>query len=101
MASALRQELYFTMLLHEYMIAHSDIDDIELRSRIKQNKISFGGNKRLKIYGLLSCESGKRMKRQNRVFFYSETEAIISEFRPCGHCMNSQYKKWKNGLIHI
>lgn len=58
-----------------------------------------GGNLKLKIYGKLNCKSGKRMKKQNRVFFSSEEEAIEHNFRPCGHCMKSKYKTWKNGLV--
>ncbi|KGO79095.1 Ada metal-binding domain-containing protein [Flavobacterium beibuense] len=81
------------------MIQHIEISDISLRSKIKNREISFGGNKKLKIYGLLSCKSGKRMKQANRVFFSSEQEAIEKQFRPCGHCMKTEYKKWKDGLI--
>ncbi|WP_330444121.1 Ada metal-binding domain-containing protein [Flavobacterium sp. C4GT6] len=81
------------------MIQHIEISDISLRSKIKNGEISLGGNKKLKIYGLLSCKSGKRMKQQNRVFFSSEQEARENQFRPCGHCMKTEYKKWKDGLI--
>ena len=81
------------------MIKHKNISDSELRSKIKNQEIRFGGNKKLKIYGLLSCKSGKRMKRENRVFFSSEQEAIENDFRPCGHCMKNEYKNWKNGII--
>ncbi len=72
------------------MIQHSYISDSDLRSKIKQQKISFGGNIKLKIYGTLSCKSGKKMKPENRVFFSSEKEAIANGFRPCGHCMKKR-----------
>ncbi len=39
------------------------------------------------------------MKRENRVFFSSEKEAIANGFRPCGHCMKQKYQKWKNEVI--
>lgn len=81
------------------MIYHKDISDAELREKIKAKLVSFGGNKNLKIYGKLDCKSGQRMKRKNRVFFASEKEGIKNNFRPCGHCMRSDYKKWKNGVI--
>jgi len=81
------------------MVKHNEISDSELRSKIKQQKIRFGGNRKLKIYGTLSCSSGKRMKRENRVFFSSEQEAQNNNYRPCGHCMKTAYKKWKDGLI--
>ncbi|MDR2229006.1 MAG: metal-binding protein [Flavobacteriaceae bacterium] len=81
------------------MIKHTEISDRELISKIKKREVRFGGNARLKIYGTLSCKSGKRMKRENRVFFSSENEAIESAYRPCGHCMKEQYSKWKNGTI--
>ena len=76
------------------MIQHINITDCDLLSKIKQNEIFFGGNTKLKIYGKLHCKSGKRMKRENRVFFESENEAIENGFRPCGHCMKYDYKKW-------
>lgn len=81
------------------MILHSKISDSDLRMKIKQKKIRFGGNKKLNIYGLLNCKSGKRMKRKNRVFFASIFDAEQNQFRPCGHCMKTEYKKWKNGLV--
>lgn len=81
------------------MIRHSEISDSDLRSKIKQQEIRFGGNQQLKIYGTLFCKSGKKMKRDNRVFFSSEKEAVAIGFRPCGHCMKPAYKKWKHGFI--
>ena len=69
------------------MIKHAEINDADLRKLIRQTKISFGGNKKLKIYGTLMCKSGKRMKKENRVFFRSEKETIHEGYRPCGHCM--------------
>jgi methylphosphotriester-DNA--protein-cysteine methyltransferase len=53
----------------------------------------------VKIYGLLHCKSGKRMRDENRIFFYSEKQALENGYRPCGHCMPIAYKKWKNGII--
>ncbi|MFB2121595.1 Ada metal-binding domain-containing protein [Parapedobacter sp. 2B3] len=76
---------------------HSEIADNDLRSKIRGREIRFGGNRRLKIYGLLDCAPGKRMKRENRVFFASAQEAQQNNYRPCGHCMKDDYKKWKNG----
>ena len=81
------------------MIRHIEISDNELRKRVRQQAISFGGNLKLKIYGRLNCNSGKRMKKENRIFFRSVKEAEQKGFRPCGHCMIIEYKKWKNGLI--
>ncbi|HEU5292636.1 MAG TPA: Ada metal-binding domain-containing protein [Cyclobacteriaceae bacterium] len=61
---------------------------------IHSGKIKLGGNVKLKIYGRLNCSSGKRMKRDNRVFFSSEKEAITEGYRPCGHCLRGKYLKW-------
>ncbi|WP_335966386.1 MULTISPECIES: Ada metal-binding domain-containing protein [Galbibacter] len=66
---------------------------------IKNGQICLAGNKRLKIYGTLNCKSGKRMQKENRVFFKTEKEAVINNYRPCGHCMKQAYKTWKNGLV--
>ena len=73
---------------------HTSISPTKLVSQIRQKKVVFGGNQRLKIYGILQCKSGKRMKHKNRVFFASENEAVKNGFRPCGHCMKTAYKKW-------
>ncbi len=81
------------------MIQHKDISDAELRTKLRAKQLSFGGNRKLKIYGQLDCKSGQRMKRENRVFFSSKKEAIHHKFRPCGHCMKMDYKKWKDGVI--
>ncbi len=81
------------------MIRHNEISDSDLRSKIKQQEIRFGGNLKLKIYGTLSCVSGKKMKRINRIFFSSESEVIENGFRPCGHCLKQKYQKWKNETI--
>ena len=71
----------------------------KLKFLIDKGAIALAGNKQLKIYGTLTCRSGKRMKLENRVFFSTEKEAINLQFRPCGHCMKTAYKKWKDGLI--
>ena len=85
------------------MIKHTDFENNKegqqkLRGLIRKHKIILGGNLRLKIYGTLQCSSGKRMLRNNRVFFESPTEAIQNGFRPCGHCMKKQYAAWKKSL---
>ena len=75
------------------MIAHVDLGEMpfsrsrKLKELVDAGKVRFGGNKRLKIYGTLTCGSGKRMKVENRVFFDSEEEAKNAGYRPCGHCM--------------
>jgi hypothetical protein len=76
------------------ILKHSEINNIRLRSKIRRKLICLGGNIKLKIYGTLHCKSGKRMIVDNRVFFQSEKEAIEMDFRPCGHCMKTAYKKW-------
>ncbi len=78
------------------MIHHKEISKEELHQKIRQKEICFGGNKKLKIYGTLHCQSGKRMKKENRIFFISVKEALQLGYRPCGHCMKSNYQTWKN-----
>jgi methylphosphotriester-DNA--protein-cysteine methyltransferase len=78
------------------LIKHEAINDVLLRSRIRKKEIILAGNMNLKIYGLLSCRSGKRMKKANRVFFGSEGSALANGYRPCSHCMKAKYKTWKN-----
>ncbi len=68
------------------MWKHTELNQ-SLLKLIRKGKIKFAGNTKLKIYGTLRCYSGKRMKKENRVFFKSEEEAISLGFRPCGNCM--------------
>lgn len=81
-----------------HIISHSQLSSSDLHALIRAGTIKFGGNRRLKIYGTLQCSSGKRMKRENRVFFTSEKIAVSSGYRPCGHCMRAAYKKWKESI---
>ncbi|MGJ1422088.1 Ada metal-binding domain-containing protein [Sphingobacterium spiritivorum] len=80
-------------------IRHIAYEDAEIRSKIRTAEICFAGNRKLKIYGKLSCRSGKRMLRQNRVFFASEKQALLFGYRPCGHCMRAEFVQWKNTEI--
>jgi methylphosphotriester-DNA--protein-cysteine methyltransferase len=77
------------------MIKQLLISPSALRSKIRSADIVLAGNSKLKIYGTLHCQSGKRMKQANRVFFSSEQEALQYGFRPCGHCMKKAYAAWK------
>ena len=81
------------------MRQHVDLADNELLILIKHQDIRYGGNAKLKIYGTLNCKSGKRMKRENRVFFGSVGEARERGYRPCGNCLKGDYHKWKDGFI--
>jgi Metal binding domain of Ada len=83
------------------MINHIDLGDTafqrirRLKELIDKGEIQLGGNKKLKIYGTLTCTSGKRMKSENRVFFKSQNETERLGYRPCGHCMREAYLQWK------
>jgi methylphosphotriester-DNA--protein-cysteine methyltransferase len=77
------------------MYRHSDLQKNELMLKIRQQSIQCAGNSRLKIFGHLDCASGKRMKKENRVFFRNEDEALSKGFRPCAHCMPEHYEIWK------
>ncbi|PZF71300.1 Ada metal-binding domain-containing protein [Taibaiella soli] len=78
------------------MWRHEELNDLMLRRMLRSKAIVLAGNRKLKIYGTLRCNSGKRMKKTNRIFFLSETEALENGYRPCGHCMSAAYKKWKS-----
>lgn len=64
-------------------------------SLIRKGEVTLGGYKKAKIYGLLTCSSGKRMKVENRVFFKDEAEALSNGYRPCGRCLPEKYQIWK------
>ena len=59
----------------------------KLASLIRSRETNYGGYKKTRIYGLLSCKSGKRMKTTNRVFFKNEQQAVSAGYRPCGACL--------------
>jgi len=69
-----------------------------LAVKIQYGAISFAGNKNLKIYGTLNCSSGKKMKKNNRIFFHSASEAISMGYRPCGRCLKKEYIQWKQKI---
>lgn len=46
----------------------------------------YGGYKVDKIFGTLSCKSGMRMKKENRVFFHTLEDAVKQGYRPCKNC---------------
>jgi len=77
------------------MVRHQELKAENIRCMIKNQSITWAGNVKLKIYGRLDCTSGKRMRKENRVFFKTETEAILAGFRPCGHCLPIRYREWK------
>ena len=77
------------------MIEHKKNSAEQVRSLIHGNKITYAGNIPAKIYGTLTCSSGKRMKKVNRTFFVDSKEAILAGFRPCGKCLRQEYKIWK------
>ncbi len=80
------------------MINHNDISSRLLFTKIKNKQITLAGNKKLKIYGMLDCASGKRMKKESRVFFSGEEEASKTGYRPCGNCLKIKYNDWKRML---
>jgi hypothetical protein len=81
-------------------VRHADLTPARLHGMIRRGAIAFGGyapRKRpgMRIYGLLTCWSGKKMHAENRVFFGGEAQAIAAGFRPCAHCMPAAYRAWK------
>jgi len=66
-----------------------------LAGLIRSGEVSLAGYRKGKIYGLLTCSSGKRMKAENRVFFKDEKDAVSNGYRPCANCLHEKYKLWK------
>ena len=77
------------------MIPHRDLTDAQLFRLLRAGVIACAGNARLGIYGRLDCASGRRMRREQRVFFASMAEAREGGYRPCGHCLCAEYRLWK------
>lgn len=60
---------------------------------------TLGGNGRARIYGRLDCWSALRALRQggyadHRVFFLDAATARAAGYRPCGHCLRTEYREW-------
>lgn len=87
------------MYQHIQLGATEETRQRQLASLIRSGAITMAGYKRTKVYGLLHCNSGKRMKTLNRVFFKDEQEAITNNYRPCGTCLRKKYERWK-GITH-
>lgn len=77
------------------MIRHTEANNQEIRSMIRNGKVTYAGNSTLRVFGLLKCRSGKRMKKAHRVFFATADEACKVGYRPCGHCLRKEYNEWK------
>ncbi|MBX2899487.1 MAG: metal-binding protein [Cyclobacteriaceae bacterium] len=73
---------------------HQQLTKRAVATKIRRQQIVLAGNRTLKIYGTLTCCSGKRMQPASRVFFHSEAEALEMGYRPCGHCMVEKYREW-------
>ncbi|MFZ5971125.1 MAG: Ada metal-binding domain-containing protein [Bacteroidota bacterium] len=79
---------------HKVMWQHINLGN-SASKLIRKGQITLAGNGPLKIFGTLHCRSGRKMKRQNRVFFRNEAEALQAGYRPCGHCQREKFLIWK------
>lgn len=79
------------------MIRYDDLTRGELMAQVKRGNIQYGGDTRFRIYGRLRCKQGKRAKKEYKVFFLDEAEAVLLGYRPCGSCMYREYQIWKAG----
>jgi methylphosphotriester-DNA--protein-cysteine methyltransferase len=64
-------------------------------------KGSWGGHRRMKIYGRLDCPSALRAIAhggyvRHRVFFADESTAAAAGYRPCAVCCPDRYREWKH-----
>jgi methylphosphotriester-DNA--protein-cysteine methyltransferase len=61
---------------------------------------TLGGHRRTKVYGRLDCPTALRWIArgkyvQHRVFFADEEVAVAAGYRPCGHCLRVEYRRWR------
>ena len=80
------------------MIRHDMIDEAALHRMIRDGRLTFAGNRRLKIFGRLDCRAGRRLARRNRVFFANRSEAEGLGYRPCARCVRAGYDVWKSAV---
>lgn len=81
------------------MIRHDTIHEASLHRMIRDGRLTFAGNRRLKIFGRLDCRTGRRLGRENRVFFATRSEAEGCGYRPCARCLRAAYDVWKSAVI--
>lgn len=67
------------------------------KTYLSDTKGTLGGNKKLKIYGLLNCKNAlmwieKGYYTNNRVFFKDEETAIKAGYKPCKKCLKKTSK---------
>ncbi len=75
---------------------HNRLTKQQLHKLIQNKQITLAGWSKGKIYGLLSCASGRhKIHRDNRVFFKDEAQAQQAGYRPCFYCMRQAYNDWK------
>ena len=55
-------------------------------STVADRDVAYIGNKNSKKYHLPSCQSVTDMKEKNKIYFYSEEEAIGMGYTPCQRC---------------
>jgi 2-polyprenyl-3-methyl-5-hydroxy-6-metoxy-1,4-benzoquinol methylase len=77
------------------------LKDKDNKTYASETKGTFGGHRKLKIYGRLNCPSAlsfiaKGQYTKQRVFFKDEQTAIQAGYRPCAKCMKKEYNTWKN-----
>src|SRR5256885_16208951 len=68
------------------MLRHAELSPGELLALLRRGAITLAGHRRGRIYGRLDCPSGRRMRREQRVFFADEAGAVALGYRPCGRC---------------
>lgn len=71
----------------------------DIKQYLSDTPGTFGGHRKLKIYGRLDCPSALRYIAKGqyvkyRVFFADEATAVAAGYRPCGVCMLEAYKRW-------
>jgi len=86
------------MLFHTSLGETPFAQQRRLYNLIQAGEVTLAGYYKGRIYGMLSCAAGKRMKQQHRVFFSNEEEALTAGFRQCGHCLPQKYKTWKAAI---
>ena len=52
----------------------------------QQEDAKYIGNSETKVFHTLDCGHGKRIKKENRVYFKTRAEAIEAEYTPCKVC---------------
>lgn len=71
----------------DYLTGNSNFNKDGTKETAERESVTYIGNVNSKIFHRSDCESLEKMKRKNKVYFYSNKDKILADgYRPCKVC---------------